>query len=192
MRTGYNLLRKSSRSSSVEEANLIAVNTLIQAGCERIYLDFAPGEKSQLWKALSLLKPGNTLLVPRFQILAKSQSSFLKIIDALKQKSAHLESLEESYLLSSNSQLIECLNLATALFPSEEKYCRCIRPLKKPKINGRPHISNEQKELIHLLHLLKINDKKINVTKICQLSGICRATYYNLFPDSNKTQKIAS
>ena len=195
MLVGYNLLRRSSHSPTVEEANLIAVNTLVQAGCQVIYLDFLDGDRRQLKQILSLLEPGYTLLVPRFEILAKSQSSFLQIIETLKKHNSHVQSLEENYLLDSNSPLIECFNLATKFFLAEDRSTsnsKLIPFKREDKGEGRPPTSEEKKELIRLLRSLKINNKKITICQICKMANIGRTTYYNLFPIDKKIKKIAS
>ena len=187
---GYNLLREDHRFKGVERDNLLAVETLVRAGCERIYLDFSrKQEKRQLIKVLSLLEANDTLIVPRSKILGESKSSFLQRIEILQQKGVHLQSLEENYLFPSSFSLLDWLNLSLKLFPDEE-FSSNSQPVSLPKKNdktGRHPLPKEQQELIRLLRLVRIGQKKINVTKICKLAGICRPTFYNLFPANKKS-----
>ncbi len=187
---GYNLLREDHRFKGVEKDNLLAVETLVRAGCERIYVDFSlKQEKRQLIKVLSLLKTNDTLIVPRSKILGESKSSFLQRIEILQQKGVHLQSLEENYLFPSSFSLLDWLNLSLKLFPDED-LGENFQPISLPKKNdkiGRHPLPREQQELIRLLRLVRIGQKKINVTKICKLAGICRPTFYNLFPAHKKS-----
>ena len=187
---GYNLLRQDHRFRRAKQNNFLAVETLLKAGCEQIYVDFYENQqKSQLIKALSLLETDDILIVPRSKILGGSKSSFLQRIEVLKQKGVHLQSLEEDYLFPSSFSLLDWLQLTGKLFPDDEFLSNSQPiPLSK-KINkiGRSPLSQEQQELIRLLRLVKIKQKKISVSKICKLAGVCRRTYYNLFPVQSKS-----
>ena len=191
MLIGYNLLRKDGRYKGAKTANLLAVEALVTAGCDKIYLDFIGQEKTQLALVLNRLKTGDILMVPRSQILGESRASFLQTIQTLQRQGVHLQSLEENYLFPSSFSLLDWLELSTQLFPDEEltrsNYQPIPLPQKSPKDGGRPALPEEQKELIRLLKLVRINQKKINISKICRLASVCRQSYYNLFPPHQKS-----
>ena len=199
MLIGYILLRDSYRFQGVEPTNILALEALIRAGCELIYLDFWDEEKTQLHLLLSELKTNDILIVPRSKILGSSRASFLQRIQLLQYKGVHLQSIEDNYFLPSSLSLSERLNLTTKFFPVAElnrSNCQPITLIPRPQTSqkdcGRPPLPKEQKELIRLLRLLRINQlqnhqKPITVLRLCRLARICKQTYYNLFPSSQKS-----
>lgn len=196
MLIGYILLRKYQKTGTEQNA-LLAIEALVRARCDRIYLDFLTQKKTQLALVLSSLKAGDILVIPKSKILGESRASFLQIIQILQREGVHLQSIEEDYFLTASSSFVDCFNLATRLFPNEEitlSNCQSFAlPQEQKKDGGRPAIPEEKKELIRLLRLLKINQKKINqskitITKICRLASVSRQSYYNIFP---RTQKSA-
>lgn len=190
MLISYSLLRNP-RSPKREQANLLDLKALVEAKCERIYVDFERGNRQQLQAALDSLEANDTLLVPSFNCLGNSQAFFLEIVVTLKKQEVALQSLSENYLLSPDTRLIDCLNLAKKLFPRKGETSLSASICREIKEKGRPPLPKEKKELMRLLKLLKINNKPIKICKLCKLAVVTRTTYYNLFPPT-KVQKIAS
>ncbi len=195
MLIGYELLREDSRPSAVEQLKTEAVEKLHQAGCQRIYLDFQKGTNTQLQSAFSDLKAGDILVVLRFDSLGDSKLSFLQNLNLLRVKGVHLQSLEENFLLPSNSMKTQ--DLIKTLFPFVEPRKKSgsspTLPIthqqpkiqKKPKTKkgkkmGRPIAMPEEKR--ELIRLLRACNQDITITEICKLVNISRPTYHKYFP----------
>ena len=189
MLIGYELLREDSRPSAVEQLKTEAVEKLHQAGCQRIYLDFQKGTNTQLQSAFSDLKAGDILVVLRFNSLGDSKLSFLQNLNLLRVKGVHLQSLEENFLLPSNSMKTE--DLIKTLFPFAEPRKKSgssptvPKTQKEPKTKkgkkmGRPIAMPEEKR--ELIRLLRACNQDITITEICKLVNISRPTYHKYFP----------
>jgi DNA invertase Pin-like site-specific DNA recombinase len=91
MKIGY------ARVSKFDQNPDLQINALKAAGCEEIVFEQASTRKGrpELSAALERLAEGDSLVVWRFDRLARSVSELVAIIEQVKARSAHLESLTE-------------------------------------------------------------------------------------------------
>lgn len=178
MLIGYELLRKDDLLDA-EQSNTEAVKRLEQAGCSQIYLDFDRENRLQFQEAFESLKTGDILVLIRLDSLGSSRLSFLHQLTLLKEKGVHLQSLNENFLIPSNSLPTEVL-IKKLLSLSQLNKCSSTLEKKRKSKKGRPTaLPPEKRELVRLL---KKTNQKISITEICKLAGISRPTYNKYFP----------
>lgn len=85
------------RVSTTDQILDLQKNQLELAGCSPIYLETASSVKSRpvLEKAITSLKPGDTLMVYKIDRLARSMSDFLRLIERVRMRGAMFSSLTE-------------------------------------------------------------------------------------------------
>lgn len=172
MLIGYNLLSKS------EQANNLAVTRLKEAGCQTIY--------TERDVAFSSLARGDTLVIPRLKVLAKSRLLFIQTFILLEKKGVHLQSLSENLFFPRNSMVTQSWDLIDQIFPPKKKLKASKSSKNEQKEQGRPSTEEDTLKLIKILkkdlRMFKKNPPEPNIAKVCRVAGICRQTYYNYFP----------
>jgi DNA invertase Pin-like site-specific DNA recombinase len=98
-KTGINqkMLIGYARVSTTEQDTRLQLDALKLAGCQVIFHESGSsiGPRPELQKALSTIKPGDTLIVWKIDRLARSLVDLLGIIDKLEIKGASIRSLTE-------------------------------------------------------------------------------------------------
>lgn len=89
------------RVSTDKQHNENQIEQLLSEGCDksRIFKDTASGgqwDRPQLHRALDQLRPGDTLVVWKFDRLSRSLSDLIRIIDRVNKAEANFKSLTES------------------------------------------------------------------------------------------------
>ncbi|MFF2133531.1 recombinase family protein [Streptomyces olivochromogenes] len=75
------------------------IHALTEAGCIRIFADKKSGknaEREELWKALDLLREGDTLIVPSLDRLGRSSQDLIAIVSGLCKRGIGFTSLHEA------------------------------------------------------------------------------------------------
>ncbi|WP_170201474.1 recombinase family protein [Actinocorallia herbida] len=78
------------------DRQLIALNAV---GCQRIFADKKSGknaEREELWKALDYMRPGDTLVVPSLDRLARSLQDLIALVSGLRGRGIGFRSLKEA------------------------------------------------------------------------------------------------
>jgi DNA invertase Pin-like site-specific DNA recombinase len=86
------------RVSTADQAPELQLDELAAAGCTRIWTDHATGtraDRPELAKLLDHMRAGDTLVVWRFDRLARSLSDLITIATQLEQRAVGLRSLRE-------------------------------------------------------------------------------------------------
>jgi DNA invertase Pin-like site-specific DNA recombinase len=87
------------RVSTQEQETHTQIDALRKAGVDFVFEEKKSGadtKRAELEKALSLLQPGNTLVVYKLDRVARSLRHFLKILDRINAQGAQFKSLTET------------------------------------------------------------------------------------------------
>src|SRR5688500_1985888 len=86
------------RISTLDQTLALQQDALGAAGCEQIFTDTASGTRTDrpgLARALSYLRPGDTLVVWRLDRLGRSLGHLIETIRHLERQGIHFKSLQE-------------------------------------------------------------------------------------------------
>ncbi len=169
-------------------------DALKKEGCKEIYTDIASGvktDRSGLDKAISFLRPGDTLVVWKLDRLGRSIQHLIQTIKILDNKNAGFKSLQEEInTTTSGGKLIFHIFGALAEFERNLITERTQAGLKaaraRGRLGGRPPLLNSRqiKRLIELY-----DEQKSTVDEICKIFNISRPSFYNYL---NRTKKNKS
>jgi len=134
------------RVSTSEQDCALQTDALTAAGCDRVFVETASGMKQdrpELQAALSALQPGDTLVVWRFDRLARSLRQLLETIERLEGNGMRFRSLTEAVDTStSGGKLIFSVLGAIAEFEraiiSERTKAGLEAARLRGRIGGRP------------------------------------------------------
>jgi len=157
-------------------------DSLIEAGCEKIFSDVASGAKTNrpgLDEAIKYCRKDDTLVVWKLDRMGRSISHLIDVINSLNGKNIGFVSLQESIdTTTATGKLIFHIFAALAQFERELIKERVQAGLKaaraRGKKGGRKPINNEKIELIKSLS----SDKSLNISQICKQLNIGKSTYY--------------
>lgn len=171
------------RVSTYEQSLLSQLDSLREAGCERIYDDTVSGIRDirpGLDRLRDALRRGDTLVVWRLDRLGRSLSDLIAWAEWLHERGIGLRSLHEQIdTTSSTGRLIFQIFAALAEFEGNLIRERTLAGLKaaraRGRLGGRPSkLSSAQRIQIKAMH----KDHSIGIGEICQTMGICRSTFY--------------
>lgn len=95
------------RVSTAEQSTDLQLDALHAAHVEQVFVDEgvsgSVSSRPELDRCLSMLRPGDTLVVWRLDRLARSLKNLLELVESLSQRGIHLRSLTESIDTSSAS-----------------------------------------------------------------------------------------
>jgi DNA invertase Pin-like site-specific DNA recombinase len=180
MKIGY--ARISTRDQSLE----LQVDALKAAGCEKIYQEVASGAKTArlvLDDLMTNIREGDTLVVWKFDRLARSLRHFMKVIDELGQKKADFVSLTEQ--IDTTTALGKFIFHMIVLMGELERSIIIERinagvkaARARGKLGGRPKglskSSEEKSQVAKILYL----DKNLSIRAIASQLNISIATFY--------------
>lgn len=146
---------------STDDQNLEAqIDALNDAGAERIFTDKISGTKRtrpELDQLLDQLRPGDTIMVTKYDRLARSLKDLLELVDLIKEKKAGFKSLSEDIDTTTPAgTLIFHVFASIAQFERERIAERTREGLaaarKRGRVGGRrPSLTPEQKEEVRRL-----------------------------------------
>lgn len=158
-------------------------DSLLQAGCERIYSEKISGVKAQrpeLERMLDALREGDTVVITELTRLGRSVKELFAIIEKVHEAGASIKSLREIWLDTTTPQG----NLLFTIFAGLSQFERdLIRQRTKSGLEaarargrkgGRPKSNQNQISLALKLY----NSKLHTIKEITKLTGISRATLY--------------
>lgn len=177
MKVGYVRISKHIQNKQLQ------LDALGREGCEKIFIDEMTGttrEREQLKEALSFLRPGDTLVVWKFDRMARSLKNMIDIANELREKGIEFVSITEKVDTSTpGGKLIFHMMAALAEFEHDLIKERSIAGLEaareQGKQGGRPKVLDE-KQKNRLQRLAR--DKSFSVQELCGMFGISQATYY--------------
>lgn len=166
-------------------------DSLMQAGCERIYKEKISGVKTQrpeLERMLDALRVGDTVVITELTRLGRSVKELFAIIERVHEAGASIKSLRETWLDTTTPQG----NLLLTIFAGLSQFERdLIRQRTKDGLEaarargrkgGRPKAASGKIETA-----LKMYDSKLHtIAEITAATGISRATLYRAI-DKRKT-----
>lgn len=186
MKIGY------ARVSTDEQNPDLQRDALEKVGCERVIVDHISGtvaQRSGLDKVKEILRKGDTLVVWRLDRLGRSLRDLIDWVGYLDEQNVGLQSIQESIdTNTSTGKLTFHLFGALAEFESNLVRERTQAGLAAARARGR--LGGRRKALDKEKRKLAINlyqEKKMSVTKICELMGISKPTLYSYVRESQKT-----
>lgn len=174
------------RVSSADQDLNLQIDALIQAGCkkEHIFTDKLSAIKDNrpgLDKALSFLRPGDTLVVWRLDRLGRSLKDLIEIVEQLGVKKVNFKTLTDGIdTTTSGGRLIFHIFGAIAEFERELIRERTNAGLAAARARGRlggRKIKYDSSKIAAAEHLAKTTNKSIR--EICKIVGVSTSTYYS-------------
>ncbi|PSK95757.1 DNA invertase Pin-like site-specific DNA recombinase [Haloactinopolyspora alba] len=157
-------------------------DALEAAGCSRIFTDKASGKlasRPELDKALDYLRPGDTLVVPSLDRLARSLKHLVLQVDDLRQREVGFKSLHESIDTTTPSgRLTFHVFAALAEFVREliveGTHEGLAAARERGRTGGRPSVITEDK----LLAAQRLLSEGKSMTAVAKAVGVSRPTLY--------------
>lgn len=182
MRVGY------ARVSTVEQNLDYQRRALEEGGCERIFTDKVSsrkGRRPQLEAALDWLREGDSLVVWRFDRLARSTPEMLSLADQLSQRGCELVSLTEQIdTATPGGKVVFSVLAALAQFERDVNSERTKESYRAKKAKGlawgRPSAFEDPEAVSTAKALLA--DGTLTKPQIAARLGICVSTLYRRFP----------
>jgi len=171
--------RVSTADQSVESQSLC----LTQAGCERIFTDYASGAKADrpgLTEALAFARPGDCLVVWRLDRLGRSLRNLIDVVADLDARGVGLRSLQENIdTTTSGGKLVFHVFGAIAEFERSLIIEQTQAGLRAARARGRSGgrralLTGKKLELAKQLR----TDRNMPVAEACRILGCSKATFY--------------
>jgi DNA invertase Pin-like site-specific DNA recombinase len=183
MRIGY------ARDSPHDQTLIQQQDALKKAGCSNIFIDNAGGGKAKrkgLDKALSLLRPGDTLVVWQLDRLSNTIKELITIMALLEQRGIGLKSLTDNIDTTARggTQVFRIFGALRILMGERTKAGLRVARAKGRK-GGRPKTLTPE-EVTLLLELY--NNEEVSISEICQQLKISKMTLYRYVKRQDKQQ----
>lgn len=171
------------RVSTTDQNADLQQDELDRAGCERTFVDHAPGalaSRPELEAALAYLRPGDTLVVWRLDRLGRSLRHLVEVVAELESKEIAFQSLKESIDTSTPAgRLVFHVFASLAEFERDLIRERTKAGLEAARARGRkggrkPVLSADQIAVVRRMHA----DGQHSVAAIADVVGVSRATVY--------------
>ena len=177
MRIGY------ARVSTGDQNLDLQVDSLEEAGCERIYTEKTSGvakSRPELERCMEELREGDALVVWRLDRFGRSLKDLVSKMEALEEKGADFVSLTEGIdTTTAQGKLTFHIFGALAEFERELTRERTMAGLKaareQGRVGGRPPALDEE-EIPQVQAMMK--DEQVSTSDICERFDISRATLY--------------
>lgn len=177
MNIGYQRVSTSDQSVDLQS------DALTQAGCERIFTDYASGAKAErpgLTEALTFCRPGDTLVIWKLDRLGRSLRNLIEVVADLEAKGIGLRSLTESIdTTTPGGKLIFHIFGALGQLELDIVRERTIAGLRasraRGKCGGRKQLLTGKK--LELAQRLR-GDRNMPVAEACRILGCSKATFY--------------
>ena len=175
------------RVSTQDQNTELQIDALKQAGCERIFEEKASGAKRdrpELKAALNYIREGDTIVVWKFDRLARSLRQLIGTVEELEGRGIGLKSLTENIDTgTSGGRLVFHIFGALAEFERSIIRERTVAGLQaaraRGRVGGRPKALTED-DVAAARAMLKQPD--ITVKDIAERLNVSVATFYRYFP----------
>ena len=186
MKVGY------ARVSTYDQNLSLQVDTLENAGCEKICRDQISGVKTErpgLQEALAYLRSDDTLVVWRLDRLGRSIKHLIDTVTMLEEQGIGFQSLQESIdTTTSGGRLVFHIFGALAEFErnliQERTQAGLQAARARGRKGGRPKALDAKK--VDLLYQL-YDAKKHSIQELCDIMGISKSTLYDYL---NRRQSV--
>lgn len=171
------------RVSTVDQNLSRQIDTLKQAGCERIYSEKVTGTKKdrpELERLLDIIREGDTVIVSELTRLSRSTKDLFSIVELIENKGANIKSLKESWLDTTTSygKLLFTMFAGISQFErdliSERTKEGLAAARARGRKGGRPKVN--EKNIERALKLYESNEYKI--AEITEMTGVSKPTLY--------------
>jgi DNA invertase Pin-like site-specific DNA recombinase len=167
------------RVSTQDQSTNLQLDSLEEAGCERIFSETASGAQAnrpELAKALEFARSGDVIVVWKLDRLARSMKQLIATVELLNERGIGLESLTEKIeTLSPQGKLVFHIFASLAEFERSLIRERVQAGLQAVRLRGRkggrPRVGEEK--LSHASALLKAG---YSTARAAKAAGIGRAT----------------
>lgn len=175
------------RVSTADQNPTLQTDALHAAGCERIFVEAASGaqrDRPELQRALDYMRPGDTLVVWKFDRLARSMRQLIDTVDLLQSEGMGLRSLTEAIdTTTAGGMLVFHIFGALAQFERSIIRERTRAGLEAARARGRkggrpPKLTKD--DLRDAKALLR--DPEISVAEAAKRLGVSPATLYRHLP----------
>lgn len=164
------------------------VHALDEAGCIRIFTEKVSGrsaDRPELVACLDFLRPGDVLVVPRLDRLARSLQDLIAIVADLRRRGVGFRSLHEAIdTTTAGGRLVFHIFAALAEFIRELIVEGTHEGLDAARARGarlgRPPALNAE-QIAHARQLL--TNPETSISSIARLLGVSRATVYAHVPE---------
>ena len=179
------------RVSTDDQKLDLQIDSLKEAGCEKIFTDKISGAKADrpgLKQAMDFVRKGDTLVVWKLDRLGRSLKHLIDTVNELNDRGVGFKSLQEGMDTSTpGGKLIFHVFGALAEFEREIIRERTQAGLKaaraRGRLGGRPKAMDKTK--LKIASTL-MRDKTMSIKEICKEIGVSRATLYRyLNPDGS-------
>ncbi|MDJ0321998.1 recombinase family protein [Pseudarthrobacter sp. PS3-L1] len=136
-----------SRVSTTDQSVDLQHDALREAGCFRIWTDFASGataDRPEWQDCLDHLQPGNVLVVNDLSRLGRNTADLANIVKALDERNVGLRSLTETWLDTTTSQGLLMFHFFSAIAEYERNRLRertmagLVAAKARGRVGGRP------------------------------------------------------
>ena len=174
------------RASTQDQHPELQLDALKAAGCARIFVEKASGaqrERPELTAALEYMRPGDTLVVWRFDRLARSLKQLIETVEGLEAQSIGFRSLTEAIDTTTGGKLVFHIFASLAEFERsiirERTRAGLDAARARGRVGGRPPALREG-DLQEARALLK--NPAITVEQVAKRLGVGASTLYRHLP----------
>jgi DNA invertase Pin-like site-specific DNA recombinase len=170
------------RVSTTDQNPELQVQTLKDAGCERLYVDKASGSitnRPELAKALGFCKKGDTLVCWKIDRVGRSLKHLLRIMEDLDFRGIKFRSLTQPIDTgSSYGKLIFAILGSVAEFEREMIRERTLAGLAAARARGVVGGRRSRLTVGAITNMRMNRDKGMKVAEICKNAAVSTSTYY--------------
>lgn len=175
------------RVSTTDQSLDMQLDALKEAGCEKIFMEKASGAKRdrpELMKALEYMREGDTLVVWKFDRLARSLKQLVETMDMLDSRGMGFVSLTQKIdTTTPGGKLVFNIFASIAEFEREiireRTMCGLAAARKNGRVPGRPKVISDNK-VDALRKMMESTD--LSISEICRQMNVSRPTFYSFFP----------
>jgi len=177
---GYARVSTSSQSTDNQ------VSLLKEAGCSQVFYEVISSrvsidERFQLTAALSVLQPGDELVITKLDRLGRTQNQVISTLHSLQEKGIHIRTLDNLINTAALGKIAPILiGLLSGLAEVERELIRErvrdsveYRRKNGGNVGGRKPIGEAKVQ-----HILRLRQEGSSIRKIAELTGISTATLH--------------
>lgn len=180
------------RVSTLDQNPEMQIDTLTEAGCEKIFIEKLSGAKDdrpQLKAALEYIRNGDTLVIWKLSRLARSITQVINTVKDLESKNIGLKVITQKIdTTTPEGRLFFHMTAAFDQFQRELIVENTKAGLKaarnRGRVGGRPRVLTEEK-LKTARAMLKDQENYPFISDIIKALGIGRTAFYRYFPPEN-------
>jgi len=171
------------------------LKALNNSGCELIYQEKISGTKKsrpELDKMLADLKPGDIVVVQELTRVSRSTLDMLDLVKIITEKGCFIKSLNESWLDTSSpaGKLMLTIFAGMAEFERELMLQRCQEGREAAIEKGVKMGRTKQMDTKMEYALKLYEDKAMSIRKICEVTGVSKATLCRRIAELKETGQV--